>query len=708
MSKFNSKKIYKIKKNIKLFNNTKKDNRVKIKNHEDRIKLPNYNRIVGIRYNLFIILTILVFVFLCFNLYNLMINDKIKYVSILEKYNSKETSSDSVPRGRIYDRNYNLLVDNKLVRKLTFKNINDLGFNELIEEIKILSNYVFIDFSKVSSRALREYYCEKYYSYCSSLVTENEYKLYKSEKLTSNEFNNIKINRISDDKINELSDDDRRLAEVYYLMRKGYSYDSKTIKDDLTDVEYASVIEHIDELPGFDVENGWERVYPYGDTFKSILGSVSSIPGEMKNEYLKQGYSLNDRVGISYLEKEYEQYLRGSKDVFKLDSFDDLDLVKEGSRGEDIVLTIDINLQKKLDDIVTREVIATKGEPNTEYYDHSTVILQNPSNGEILAMSSKKYKNGNVVDNLTSVVNETVTPGSIVKGASILVGYNSGSIRIGEVLVDECVKVAATPEKCSYVTLGPIDDITALAKSSNVYQFKTAIRVNGQEYYPNMKMNFKQSSFDKYRDMYHSFGLGVKTEIDLPFESLGYTSKDIRAGNLLDFVIGQYETYTPIQISQYISTIANNGSRVVPHLLKEVRKVSNSDDLGEIDFTYETKVLNKVDTSDVYLNRVRDGFYAVMHMPGGYGVGYMPDYLDGAGKTGTSQSFIDLDNDGVIDTETITSSFVGYAPGYSPKFSIAVISPNSSKPSETTTYASLVTYRITQQVSQLYYDMYGF
>ena len=159
MSKFNSKKIYKIKKNIKLFNNTKKDNRVKIKNHEDRIKLPNYNRIVGIRYNLFIILTILVFVFLCFNLYNLMINDKIKYVSILEKYNSKETSSDSVPRGRIYDRNYNLLVDNKLVRKLTFKNINDLGFNELIEEIKILSNYVFIDFSKVSSRALREYYC---------------------------------------------------------------------------------------------------------------------------------------------------------------------------------------------------------------------------------------------------------------------------------------------------------------------------------------------------------------------------------------------------------------------------------------------------------------------------------------------------------------------------------------------------------------------
>ena len=86
-----------------------------------------------------------------------------------------------------------------------------------------------------------------------------------------------------------------------------------------------------------------------------------------------------------------------------------------------------------------------------------------------------------------------------------------------------------------------------------------------------MKMNFNQSSFDTYRNMYHSFGLGVKTGIDLPVESKGYTSKDRAAGNLLDYVMGQYETYTPIQMSQYISTIANGGSRLAPHLLKEIQ-----------------------------------------------------------------------------------------------------------------------------------------
>ena len=219
-------------------------------------------------------------------------------------------------------------------------------------------------------------------------------------------------------------------------------------------------------------------------------------------------------------------------------------------------------------------------------------------------MSGKKLVNGNIIDDTTSLLTSPITPGSVVKGASMLVGYNTGVIHIGERLLDECVKVAGVAEKCSFRTLGTIDDITALAKSSNVYQFKIALRVNGQEYYRNMKMNFNQKAFDTYRKMYHSFGLGVKTEIDLPVESLGYTSKDKAAGNLLDFVMGQYETYTPIQLSQYISTIANSGERLQPHLLKEVHSSSSNDQIGELEFKVEKKVLNKIDTKKEYMDRV--------------------------------------------------------------------------------------------------------
>ena len=64
------------------------------------------------------------------------------------------------------------------------------------------------------------------------------------------------------------------------------------------------------------------------------------------------------------------------------------------------------------------------------------------------------------------------------------------------------------------------------------------------------------------------YGLGIKTGIDLPIESLGYSGSSHLPGHLLDFSIGQYDTYTPIQLSQYINTLANGGTRLKPYLLK--------------------------------------------------------------------------------------------------------------------------------------------
>lgn len=96
-----------------------------------------------------------------------------------------------------------------------------------------------------------------------------------------------------------------------------------------------------------------------------------------------------------------------------------------------------------------------------------------------------------------------------------------------------------------------------------------------------------------------------------------------------------------------------------------------------------------------------------MHAQGGYGRGYVEDSLDAAGKTGTSQSFLDTNNDGVIDTETITSSFVGYVPATKPKYSIMVTSPNSSHPNSNSNFASLVTLRITKEVTKKYSEMLG-
>ena len=677
-----------------------------------RKKKINYEKIINKRIFVILIALISLFSVVFIKLFMVMLIDKDKYNDKLLALTNKSITLNSAPRGRIYDRNYNVIVDNKAINTIVYKKEKGTTNKEMIELAYTVSPHLNLDVSRLTLRAKKEFYLAKYPDKCKKKIKSSEYEKVKQRKLSNKDIEELKIERISLDELNVFKDEDLKTAYLYYLMNNGYTYEEKVIRNDASDEEFAYISENNDKLKGFNTRVDWERVYPYGDTLRTILGTVSSssqgIPSEDKNYYLKLGYSLNDRVGLSYLEKQYESYLKGEKNVYEAVNSHELRLVKEGMRGNDIVLSIDINLQKEIDNLIDEAIIKAKSEANTEYYDHSSVIVTDPNTGEILAIASRKIVGDKIIDNVNSILISPITPGSVVKGASMLVGYETGAIKFGERMLDECVKIAGAPEKCSSVNdLGVIDDLTAMAKSSNVYQFKTAIRVNGQEYYRGMKLNFNQKSFDTYRNMYHAFGLGVKTEIDLPIESAGYTSVDKASGNLLDFVMGQYETYTPIQLAQYVSTIANGGNRMQPHLLKEVRKATDKDTLGDVMYTFEPKVLNTVEVERENLKRVQEGFYAVMHMSGGYGRGYINDRMDAAGKTGTSQSFIDTNNDGIIDTETITSSFIGYAPYNNPKVAFMVTSPNSSHANSGSDFTSLVNYRLTRAITDKYYDMYG-
>lgn len=672
----------------------------------------NYDFVVQNRFLVFIFFIIIIFLILGIKLFNVMIVENKKYKEQIDTLTYATAEGESTPRGRILDRNHNVIVDNIAVKTITYRKPKKVSTKEMIDLAYEVASHLEINCSNLALRSKKEFFIAKFPDECKKLITENEYQKFSQKKLSTRDLYELKVERITDEMLNRLNEQDLEVAQLYYLMNSGYAYSEKTIKSDVTDQEYAYISENNASLNGFNTSINWERSYPYGTTLKSILGTVSSskqgLPAEEKDYYLSMGYSLNDRVGLSYLEKQYESYLKGEKAQYEIVSSTETKLIKEGSRGNDIVLSIDINLQQQVERIIEEQMRRAKTEANTEYYDHSSVILQDPNTGEILVMASKKLVNGEIIDNVRSILTSPITPGSVVKGASMLVGYNTGVIKIGDYLVDECIKVAGVAEKCSSHTLGTINDITALSKSSNVYQFKIAMRVNGQEYFRNMKMNFNQSAFDTYRRMYHSFGLGVQTGIDLPVESSGYgAKKDKAAGNLLDYVMGQYETYTPLQLSQYISTIANNGNRMQTHLLKEVHESTSTNELGKVIYSYSPNILNKIETKPEYMARVKEGFYAVVHNYDGYGRGYIEDKLNAAGKTGTSQSFVDTDDNGVIDTETITSSFVGYAPADNPKMSIVVTSPNSSHPNSGIDYASLVTLRITKAVTNAYFDMYG-
>ncbi len=680
-------------------------------NKKHKCNDKHLDEIMNRRFGLIIVLLISIYLVIGCRLFNLQILKNSEYNDKLAMATEKTIESTSAPRGRIYDRNHKLLVDNEGIKTIYYKKQNGITTKEEIELAYEVSNNIDIDYSKIDDNKLKDFYYKSHYKECRKKITDEEWDLYNKRKLNDKDIDKLIYERL-DDEISEYTDSDKKAAYIYYLMNKGYSYAEKVIKNsDVTDAEYAYISENIDNLKGFNTKLDWERVYLYGDTFKSILGNVSSntqgIPSELSEEYLKRGYTLDDRVGISYLEYQYEDYLRGTKAKYRLLSDNSYELVSEGKRGNDIVLTIDIELQKYLEDVLSNEVLNAKGEPGTQYYNRSFAIVSDPNTGEILAMAGKQavLKNGyyQIVDYTPGIVTLPVTPGSVVKGASMMVGYKYGAIDIGTVLNDECIKIKDTPLKCSWQTMGPIDDVYALQNSSNVYQYKIAIKVGNGSYEYNQGLALDESAFDKYREMYAEFGLGEKTGIDLPVESLGFMGKSRLPGHLLDFSIGQYDTYTPIQLSQYINTIANNGVRLKPYLLKEVYKPSDSGDtFGSLIYKANVTELGKLSVEKKYIDRVREGFSAVVTK--GLGYGYMGNYTNSAGKTGTSQSFIDTDGDGKVDTETITSSFVGYSPSDNPKMSIVVVSPDISVP-DSTTYG--VTRNISAQVVNKYFELNG-
>lgn len=680
-------------------------------NKKHKCNDKHLDEIMNRRFGLIIVLLISIYLVIGCRLFNLQILKNSEYNDKLAMATEKTIESTSAPRGRIYDRNHKLLVDNEGIKTIYYKKQNGITTKEEIELAYEVSNNIDIDYSKIDDNKLKDFYYKSHYKECRKKITDEEWDLYNKRKLNDKDIDKFIYDRL-DDEISEYTDSDKKAAYIYYLMNKGYSYAEKVIKNsDVTDAEYAYISENIDNLKGFNTKLDWERVYLYGDTFKSILGNVSSntqgIPSELSKEYLKRGYTLDDRVGISYLEYQYEDYLRGTKAKYRLLSDNSYELVSEGKRGNDIVLTIDIELQKYLEEVLSNEVLNAKGEPGTQYYNRSFAIVSDPNTGEILAMAGKQVvlKDGyyQIVDYTPGIVTLPVTPGSVVKGASMMVGYKYGAIDIGTVLNDECIKIKDTPLKCSWQTMGPIDDVYALQNSSNVYQYKIAIKVGNGSYEYNQGLVLDESAFDKYREMYAEFGLGEKTGIDLPVESLGFMGKSRLPGHLLDFSIGQYDTYTPIQLSQYINTIANNGVRLKPYLLKEVYKPSDSGDtFGSLIYKANVTELGKLSVEKKYIDRVREGFSAVVTK--GLGYGYMGNYTNSSGKTGTSQSFIDTDGDGKVDTETITSSFVGYSPSDNPKMSIVVVSPDISVP-DATTYG--VTRNISAQVVNKYFELNG-
>lgn len=619
--------------------------------------------------NNFVIKLILVlFVFLCLS--------RIVYLGIirkdyyLEKYDQMKNNfviGPSAPRGRILDVNGKVLVDNIGVNSVIYNStLNKIGLSE-VEIAKSLGTVLKFDESAITDFKVKTYYI-KTHGDGKDLITDEEWKLYKERKLSKTDLEALKYERVTDEILSSLNYEFKNESYIYHILKTGYYFEDKVLKKNLSDEEVVMINDL--NLAGIRTELTWERTYPYGSTLRTILGNISkSVPVELKDYYEEKGVSTNSTVGVSFLEREYDSYLRGEDAIYRIEN-GNLVIEKEEKMGSDVYLSIDIDTTLEVERILKEEMLAAKKTTTAEYFNHAYALVGNPKDGSLLAVVGLMIKDGEFTDISANIIHSSYTVGSIVKGATISVGYSNDLIKMGAYVYDSCIKVYNVPKKCSIVPLGYVDDIRALAQSSNYYQFLIATKLANPFYTWNSKLNARDEHFKIYRDMLSSYGLGAKTGIDLPDERLGIIGKRVSDDLLLNLTIGQYDTYTPIEIYQYISTIANDGTRLAPSLMKKIVKD------GEVIVENTPTELNKVPLEDIYIKRIQTGFKSVM--TSGTGRGYNSTSVAAAGKTGTSETFVDSDGDGKIDKETVSKAFVMYAPYDDPKYAIVLMSPNIS------------------------------
>lgn len=614
----------------------------------------------------------------------LMILKKDYYYELKDHTLNRVVHGSSAPRGRILDRNGNVLVDNMGIKTLIYKRIPEIS---LEDEIKIASSLAKIIKQKVlvTDRMLREYYYVLNKDNINDMISIDIKDKYIKRLIDEKTYKNYLLDLITEEMLMSVNGLE---AFIFYQMHEGYDYQDKVIKNNISDKELTQVNEL--DLPGIRVDMKWIRKYNYNTCLNELFGNVGAIMQENVSEYLKDGYSLDDVVGVSFLEKSYEKYLRGSKAEYIISEDNSLDLVKPMERGNDLVLNIDINLQMKIESVLKKEVSNAKKYASSKYYNGSYILISNPNDGGIVSLVAYKYDGGLFNSDVIGILTNSYTVGSVVKGASQTVAYKYHVIDEYTKVNDACVKLFSQREKCSWKKLGILNDIDALAYSSNYFQFINAIKVSGSKYKRNMKFNPTVDDFNKYRDVFKSYGLGDKTGIDIMEEGIGITGSKITGDLLLNLTIGQYDTYTPLMLSQYINTLAKGGNKYKLRLGDYI--INNKGTMEQIN---EVELLNTVDISDKYMKRIQDGFRKVS--VNGTASSYIDKKYKAASKTGTSETYFD-------GVKTTTKSFVMYAPYDNPEYTMVIVSPNILAKNNINNYAYPINSRLSRQITNILFE----
>lgn len=614
-----------------------------------------------------------------------------------EKLNSSTTYTvtTSNPRGEIYDAAGNLLVSNTVKQVVAFTRSNTITAEEMKELAAKLSTLVTFTETNVTTRQKKDYYLadsDTYAAVVKSLPDDEKYDSY-GNNLTESEIYANAINAVTDDEIN-YSEDELKLVYIFSQMNAASTFSTVNLTTgDLTEEQIAYITANQSKLSGISIATDWDRETPTS-SLASIIGTVSSkhsgLPAEEADDYLAKGYSLNDRVGTSYLEKEYEEYLQGTHTVREITTDKNGNVVSdevtsEGKAGQNLKLTVNSDFQAGVESILNQYYSADIADGYATYSEGAYAVALNPQTGAILAMAGLSHETGSSTTTLDALgtINDIFVPGSVVKAATLTAGWESDAISGNQVIADQSINIAGSSAITSWFTGGGSTNITAvqaLEYSSNTYMVQVALKMMGQEYYSGMSLatTGMKEAMEELRAAYAEYGMGTSTGIDLPENTTGYISDDYSAGNVLTEAFGQYDSYTPMQLAQYAATVANGGKRIAPHLVDSIYDNDGTAGIGTLGKTIETNVLNQINISDDDMDLLQQGFYQVVNSSSAYATGtYMKSStVTIAGKTGTAETYAVDANGNAVTTVNLSVLAYDYSTSDDSHIAVAVIIPH--------------------------------
>lgn len=477
--------------------------------------------------------------------------------------------------------------------------------------------------------------------------------------------------------LEEYSDDIRRkIGGVRYTMeREGYALSYPfTIAEDVSEKSVAVIIEKSRQLSGVEIYDTSKRYYEDGTLIPHVLGTVGPIYAEEYEELKKQGYKMNDTLGKSGLEKAYESYLKGSDGTVQIErnmygEITGKEVIVEPKEGDTVKLTIDYELQKKVNQILAHqvEVLHQKSETWGKETEGISAVVVDVETGGILAIANypnydlnlyssnySEYANDPMKPLFNRALQGLYRPGSVYKCAVAIAALQEG-------IITEDTKINCTGRYMYYAP--SYTPSCANGKVHGNINVKEALQVSCNNFFFEVG---RQLGIEKMNEIAYQFGMGVKTGVEISeqkgvlsspqhTESLGGTWQ---AGDVIQAAIGQMNTsLTTTQLATYAATLANKGNRLNTHILDSIISVD-----GEVVYKTPIDAVSKLPDVNNSYSIVEKGM--LMASQQGAAKIFLQDMPYGvASKTGTAQ----------VPGGYYNATMMAYGPTEKPKIAIGII-----------------------------------